>query len=200
MEFNERLQELRKQKGLTQEELAAALYVSRTAVSKWESGRGYPNIDSLKAIAAVFSVSVDELLSNEEVLTIAEEDNKRNISGICDLILGLLDIASLMLMFLPFLAQRVGDTIHEVSLLNLTEIALYMKVLYWVVVIGTAVWGILMLALQNWPCRFWRAIKTKVSLTLSTIGTLVFILGLQPYAAVYLFFFLIIKVFLLIKK
>ena len=37
--------------GLTQEELAEALYVSRTAISKWESGRGYPNIESLKAIS-----------------------------------------------------------------------------------------------------------------------------------------------------
>ena len=47
MEFHEKLQELRRQKGITQEELAQALYVSRAAVSKWESGRGYPNIDSL---------------------------------------------------------------------------------------------------------------------------------------------------------
>jgi len=46
MEFNEKLQELRKQRGLTQEELAEKLYVSRTAISKWESGRGYPNIES----------------------------------------------------------------------------------------------------------------------------------------------------------
>ena len=63
MEFNEKLQELRKRKGFTQEELAEALYVSRTAVSKWESGRGYPNIDSLKAIAKYFAVTVEELLS-----------------------------------------------------------------------------------------------------------------------------------------
>ena len=48
MEFHEKLQELRKKKGLTQEELAEMLFVSRTAVSKWETGRGYPSIDSLK--------------------------------------------------------------------------------------------------------------------------------------------------------
>ena len=77
MNFNEKLQELRKQKNITQEELAEALFVSRTAVSKWESGRGYPNIESLKAISKFFSVTIDELLSGEEVLSIAEEDNKQ---------------------------------------------------------------------------------------------------------------------------
>lgn len=76
MEFHEKLQELRKRKGLTQEELAEALYVSRTAISKWESGRGFPNIESLKAVSKFFSVSVDELLSGEELLAIAVDDRK----------------------------------------------------------------------------------------------------------------------------
>ena len=66
MEFNEKLQELRKSRGLTQEELAEALFVSRTAVSKWESGRGYPSIDSLKEISKYFSVTIDELLTGEK--------------------------------------------------------------------------------------------------------------------------------------
>ena len=74
MDFNEKLQELRKQNHLTQEELADALFVSRTAISKWESGRGYPNIDSLKAIAKYFSVSLDELLSGDEIITIAGQE------------------------------------------------------------------------------------------------------------------------------
>ena len=76
MEFNEKLQELRLRKGLTQEELSKALFVSRTAVSKWESGRGYPSIDSLKEISKFFSVSIDDLLSGEKLLSIAEKENK----------------------------------------------------------------------------------------------------------------------------
>ncbi|MEG2532356.1 MAG: helix-turn-helix transcriptional regulator [Gordonibacter sp.] len=46
---------------MTQEQVAAKLYVSRTAVSKWETGGGSPNLDSLQALARLFEVSVDEL-------------------------------------------------------------------------------------------------------------------------------------------
>ena len=106
MEFHEKLQELRKQKGLTQEELAQVLFVSRTAVSKWESGRGYPSIESLKAISIFFKVTVDELLSNEELLTISEEDNKKKENHFRDLVFGLLDIGVAMLLFLPFFGQN----------------------------------------------------------------------------------------------
>ena len=58
MEFNEKLQQLRTGKNLTQEQLAEQLYVSRTAISKWESGKGYPNIESLKCISKFFSVTI----------------------------------------------------------------------------------------------------------------------------------------------
>ena len=92
MEFNEKLQELRKQRGLTQEELAEILYVSRAAVSKWESGRGMPSIDSLKAISKFFSVTVDELISSDEILTIAEEDTAQKTKRFRDLIFGLFDL------------------------------------------------------------------------------------------------------------
>ena len=109
MEFNEKLQELRKQRGLTQEELAQSLYVSRTAISKWESGRGYPNIDSLKVIAKFFGVTVDELLSGEELLSVAHEDGKQKENRIHDLVFGLLDISAALLLFLPFFGQKTGD-------------------------------------------------------------------------------------------
>ena len=74
MEFNEKLQELRKSRSLTQEELAEALFVSRSAISKWESGRGYPSIDSLKEMSRYFSVTVDDLICSDEMISVAENE------------------------------------------------------------------------------------------------------------------------------
>ena len=91
MEFNEKLQQLRKQNNMTQEQLAEKLYVSRAAVSKWESGKGYPNIESLKAISKLFSVSIDDLLSGNELLTLAETENRTNINTIYGLMFGILE-------------------------------------------------------------------------------------------------------------
>ncbi|MEG1434820.1 MAG: helix-turn-helix transcriptional regulator [Gordonibacter sp.] len=61
VELSEKLKALRQERGMTQEQVAAKLYVSRTAVSKWETGGGSPNLDSLQALARLFEVSVDEL-------------------------------------------------------------------------------------------------------------------------------------------
>ena len=199
MEFNEKLQELRKQKGLTQEELAEALYVSRTAISKWESGRGYPNIDSLKAISKFFSVSLDELLSGDELLTIAEEDNKQKERHLRDLVFGLLDCSVAMFLFLPFFGQRAEGMIQEVSLLSLTAIEAYVKIPYLVIVFGIVLWGILTLAFQNSKRTFWVRNKDKISLGLSLIASLFFIVSKQPYAAVFIFTLLAIKALMLIK-
>ena len=148
MEFNEKLQELRKNKGLTQEELAEALYVSRTAISKWESGRGYPSIDSLKEIAKYFSVTIDELLSSDEVLSIAEEDNKQKEKYLRSLVFGLLDISVLMFFFLPFFGQKANGIVQEVSLLSLNGISSYLRIAYYTVVIAIIVYGILTLTLK----------------------------------------------------
>ncbi|MBO5837696.1 MAG: helix-turn-helix transcriptional regulator [Oscillospiraceae bacterium] len=200
MEFNEKLQELRKKEGLTQEELAQSLYVSRTAISKWESGRGYPNIDSLKAIAKFFGVTVDELLSGDELLTIAEEDTKQKEKHFRDLVFGLLDCSIAMFFFLPFFGQTVGGALQEVSLLFLTEITPYLNAAYFVVVIEIIVSGILTLALQNCYLAFWVKNKSIISLVLNAVGTLLFIISSQPYAAAFLFIFLIIKVLILVKR
>ena len=199
MEFNEKLQELRKNKGLTQEELAEALYVSRTAISKWESGRGYPSIDSLKEIAKYFSVTIDELLSTDEVLTIAEKDNKQKEKHLKSLVFGLLDISILMFFFLPFFGQKANGVIQEVSLLSLNGIASYLRIVYYAIVISIAVYGILTLAFQNCQKMFWVQNKEKISLILNVVAVLLFIISSQVYAGAFLFIFLVIKALMLIK-
>ena len=199
MEFNEKLQELRRQRGLTQEELAEHLYVSRTAVSKWESGRGYPNIESLKAVGKFFSVSIDDLLSSDQVLDLAEADHKEREGHLRDLVFGLLDCSAVLLLFLPFLGQTVDGVVQGVSLLQLTEAASYLRTAYFVCVIGLVVTGFLLLAFQSLHQKVWQKNKYKLSFLFNGAGTILFIVGLQPYAAVFLFLFLVIKALLLMK-
>jgi transcriptional regulator with XRE-family HTH domain len=200
MEFNEKLQQLRKQKGLTQEELADLLYVSRTAISKWESGRGFPNIESLKAISKYFSLSLDELLSGEELLAIAEQDQKEKEANLQDLVLGLLDCGMALLLFLPFFGQSGDDGIAEVSLLALTSIQPYLKVAYFILVFAMIAFGIVTLTLQNCRHFLWMKNKHILSMALSVVGVCLFIISQQPYAAVFTFVFLMIKAFLLMKR
>ena len=200
MEFNEKLQELRKQKGLTQEELAELLYVSRTAISKWESGRGFPNIESLKAISKFFSVSLDKLLSGEEILAIAENDHKQKERTLRDLIFGLLDCGMALLLFLPFFGQKADGVIREVSLLSLSGVQQYLKAAYIAFVSIMVVLGIMTLALQNCRQRLWTQSKSVLLLALSAAGVCLFIISQQPYAAVFVFVFLIIKALMLIKR
>ena len=200
MEFNEKLQELRKQKGLTQEELAEILFVSRTAVSKWESGRGMPSIESLKAISKFFAVTLDDLLSSEELLVIAEDDYKQKEMYFQDMIYGLLDCSIVLLFLLPFFGQKANGVIQEVSLLALMEIQLYLKILYLVIVIGMTVLGVLTLILRNCNCEFWIQNKSKISLLLNAMGVFLFIISQQPYAAVFTLAFLVIKALMLIKR
>ena len=199
MEFNKKLQELRKQKGLTQEELAEKLYVSRAAISKWESGRGYPSIDSLKLIARFFSVTVDELLSSNEILTIAEKSQKQNKEHTCNLIFGLLDICIALLLFLPFFATNNGEIINESSLLSINGISLYLKISYIAIVAIMCILGILTLILQGSSAPIWLKLKAKASLLFSVIAVLLFIISRQPYAASFAFSLLMIKIIMLIK-
>lgn len=200
MEFNQKLQELRKQRGLTQEELGGILFVSRTAISKWESGRGYPNIDSLKAIAKYFGITVDELLSSEEILAVAEQDNKERQNGVKDLIFGLIDISFLLLMFLPFFAQKIDGIIYEVTLIELSSIKLYLKVSYFVVTLLSVAIGLLTLIFQYNQWLAWHNIKRKASIVFNMCGLVLFIISLQPYASILSLVFLIIKTLTLKKE
>ncbi len=66
MKFEERIQLIRKEKGLSQEDLAEKLGVSRQAVAKWEAGLSYPDVDNLITLSNLFRISIDSLLKPED--------------------------------------------------------------------------------------------------------------------------------------
>lgn len=72
MTFGEKLRDARKKAGLSQEQLAERLSVSRSAVAKWENDNGMPDVDNLKAMAALLDTSIDYLLDEDEKLTFNE--------------------------------------------------------------------------------------------------------------------------------
>ena len=199
MEFGEKLQELRKSRDLTQEELAQALYVSRTAISKWESGRGYPSIDSLKEISKFFSVSLDDLLSGEKLVSIAEKENKSNIRHICDLLFGIVDLMTITLIILPLYPNLIDGYIYSVNLFAYTQTTLFNRLVYWTMFVALIAIGGLKVLLNQLKIEKGQKIITNVSMVLSIITVLFLAMTREAYAITMTFLLLIIKALLVLK-
>lgn len=193
MEFHEKLQELRKSRGLTQEELAEALFVSRTAISKWESGRGYPSIDSLKEISNFFSVSIDDLLSGERLISIAEKENKANLQNMCDLLFGIADLFSIMLIVLPLYPNPIDGYIYAVNLFVYVETTPFNRMVYWILFMALIVAGIVKVVLTQCKIRKGQKIVTMGSMGLSILTVLFLAMAGEPYAITVSFLLLLIK-------
>ena len=200
MEFHEKLQELRKSRGLTQEEIAEALFVSRTAISKWESGRGYPNIESLKGISKYFSVTIDDLLSSEKLLTIAEKENKSNLQNMCNLLFGVVDVFSFILIVLPLYPNLVDDYIYSVNLFAYTQTTVFNRVLYWILFAALIAFGVIKIFLTQFKVEKGQKAVTGISMGLSILSVLFLGMAREAYAITVVFLLLIIKGMLLFKE
>ena len=199
MEFNEKLQELRKNKGLTQEELAEVLYVSRTAISKWESGRGYPNIESLKEISKFFDVSIDDLLSGEKLISIAEKENKSNIRNMCDLLFGIVDLFSFILVALPLYPNTIDGFVYSVNLLNYTQISSINLNFYWFMFVSLFVVGVIKIILTKTKAEKGNKILMTLSIALNIFIVIFLALTREVYAVVITFLLLLVKGGILLK-
>lgn len=200
MNFSEKIQKLRNNNGLTQEQLAEKLYISRTAISKWESGKGYPNIDTLKDIAKLFNITIDELLSSDEIINIAEEEKQLNIKKTNNLIFGLLDVISILFIFLPFYAQKKDNFIYSVALINTNDLNQNIKVLYIIILSILTFIGLLEILLNFIDNKKIQKIINILSLLIQTIAILIFIISRQTYLTVVVFIILIIKLILLFRE
>ena len=200
MVFNEKLQQLRKQKNLTQEQLAEKLYVSRTAISKWESGKGYPSIESLKCISKFFKITIDELLSGEELISIAETESKTNLEKVYNLIYGILDVMVISFIFLPLYGQKINDYIYSVSLFDYNDTSNNIKLIYYITFIVIFILGIVELTMQFFNIQKLKNIIKSLSLGLHSLAILFFIATRQTYVTTFLFMLFFIKIIFEIKK
>ena len=197
MEFGEKLQMLRKNRGLTQEELAEALFVSRTAVSKWESGRGYPSIDSLKQISAYFSVTIDDLLSGERLLSIAENENRASLRRLCGMLSGVTDVFSFLLFALPLYPSTVSGYVYAVNLFAYTQTTAFNRAVYWVLFIGLMLMGVLRIVFAYFKSEKLQSVVAVCSLGSGVLAVLFPALAGETYAVALAFLLLMIKVLLL---
>ena len=200
MEFHEKLQNLRTAEGLTQEELAEKLYVSRTAVSKWESGRGYPSLDSLKTIAGHYRVSIDELIGAGEIVALAEREQKEFTKKHTTLLCGILDCLAVLLLLLPVYGNPGTGTVLSVRVFDLTEISEWLRIVFLIVPSVTVINGLFAVVFCGLDKPVWIRHRLITGIALSILGTALFILARQPYAALICLCLLLIKGFLLLKR
>ena len=199
MELGEKLQALRKSRGLTQEELAEALYVSRTAVSKWESGRGYPSIDSLKELSRFFSVSVDDLLTGENLLSLAQKEHAANLRNVCGSLFGMTDLFSFLLIVLPLYPKTVDGFVYAVNLIVYREGSPLHRAVYWAVFLALTALGALNLMLTYLRRERPRRAVTACSVMLSAAAVFLLALARQPYPLTVTFALLLAKAALLFR-
>ena len=194
MEFNEKLQELRKSRSLTQEQLAKELYVSRTAISKWESGRGYPSIDSLKEISKFFSIKIDDLICSDEIIVVAEREKEDFASKYISLICGALDVFVGILLVIP--AFGMGDGVAStVSLFAMESISPWIKTVFVFIIAMTVlngIAGVLTILLDKPSCNKHLLVA---GVMLSIVGVVVFLATRQPYAGLVYFAIFVMKAF-----
>ena len=200
MEFYEKLQNLRKARNLTQEELAEALYVSRTAISRWESGRGYPNIDSLKEISSFFDVSIDELLSSEKLISIATRENEANLQKLNNMFFGIADFFALFLIVLPLYPLEVDGYVYSISLLSYAEGSPLNLIIHWALFLTLFSLGVLKIVLTQTGHHPFQNIIRNASLGISIITVLYLSLAREPYAIIVAFLLFAVKVLLFIKR
>ena len=196
MEFNEKLRELRTAKSLTQEELAEALFVSRAAISKWESGRGYPSLASLQEISKFFSISIDELIATKEVISLAEDEKKEYTNQYVTLICHGLDIFLGFLLFLPIFGSGTDEP-SSLALYAATNISLWIRVVIFVLVGLTVLNGVSGMIISRLNKPSWNRHRIVTGMGLSLINTVIFILIRQPYPSIICLLVLLVKGLLL---
>lgn len=196
MDFGEKLKALRIERGLTQEQLAARLYVSRTAVSKWETGGGSPNLDSLQAVARLFDVSVDDLLSTDDLIVLARDERRSTARSSGMLSFGLLDVLAVVFAFIPLYGVDDGSFVRMANLADYgasVDFGASFAVMA-AAVVSLMFVGAVEILLAAAGSRRAARIVALVGFAVQALAVVLFASTMQPYATTLMFALLLAKV------
>lgn len=196
MDFGEKLKALRTERGLTQEQLAARLYVSRTAVSKWETGGGSPNLDSLQAVARLFDVSVDDLLSTDDLIVLARDERRSTARSSGMLSFGLLDVLAVVFAFIPLYGVDDGSFVRMANLADYgasVDFGASFAVMA-AAVVSLMFVGAVEIVLAAVGSRRAARIVALVGFAVQALAVVLFASTMQPYATTLMFALLLAKV------
>ena len=196
MDFGEKLKALRTERGLTQEQLAARLYVSRTAVSKWETGGGSPNLDSLQAVARLFDVSVDDLLSTDDLIVLARDERRSTARSSGMLSFGLLDVLAVVFAFIPLYGVDDGSFVRMANLADYgasVDFGASFAVMA-AAVVSLMFMGAVEIVLAAAGSRRAARIVALVGFAVQALAVVLFASTMQPYATTLMFVLLLAKV------
>ena len=196
MDFGEKLKALRTERGLTQEQLAARLYVSRTAVSKWETGGGSPHLDSLQAVARLFDVSVDDLLSADDLIVLARDERRSTARSSGMLSFGLLDVLAVVFAFIPLYGVDDGSFVRMANLADYgasVDFGASFAVMA-AAVVSLMFVGAVEILLAAAGSRRAARIVALVGFAVQALAVVLFASTMQPYATTLMFALLLAKV------
>jgi transcriptional regulator with XRE-family HTH domain len=130
MEIGNKINQLRKLSGMTQEQLAEKLHVSRQTLSKWESGATSPDLNSVVTISKLYHVSLDELLLEETAHTAHTNDEQITLSDLVNINLHQRRIMLLLASGLSFIMVSLLNLAYVTALSNVTASTQYMLYRY----------------------------------------------------------------------
>ena len=197
MELSEKIQKLRKERGLTQEQFAEQLFVSRTAVSKWETGRGTPSMESLQLIAKFFGITLDELLRTEEVIAIAENENKENINRFISYMDGVFNIVAILGVLLPLYKIEMDDMFYSVPLYQFNG---WLAIVYWVFPVAMVISGVFQIFVNKGERENLKVFISVIGAILNISAIFLLILSGQSYPAVMFFALFLAKISVILIK
>ena len=138
-------------------------------------------------------------MTGEKLISIAEKENKSNIQKLCDLLTGIVDLFSFILIVLPLYPNPINGYIYSVNLFAYTETTSFNRMLYWIMFLALVLVGAVKIIITQFELNKGQKIVTAFSIVLSILAVLFLAMTREAYAVTIAFFLFVVKGILLFK-